>query len=288
MSIEKEPLPNGVVLPTEDETNTKKKGVAYFLRANFVAGLLVLAPALLTFYILRFLVVTIDGLIISVLPSHYRPEQIFEQNVYGLGLIGGFLLLTAIGLFARNFIGRRLVSWVDSFIGAIPGVRSIYSAVKQIVNTLAQSNSTSFREVVMVEYPRQGLWAIAFVTGTTKGEVQTLTNDEVVNVFLPTTPNPTSGFLLFVPRKAIIPLHMSVEQGLKLVISAGIVTPTLAEGKAAIKHQKRVMAAYHDNHHPGRRKNDKGPITSTPSTLADVSAENKTAESKKESKKSNK
>lgn len=245
----------------ENSKKPKKGGFFGFLRANFFAGLLVLAPALLTFYILRFLVVTLDGLIISALPIQYRPEQWFEHNIYGLGLIGGFILLVIIGIFARNFIGRKFVAWMDSLMNAIPGVRSIYSAIKQITNTLAQSNSSSFREVVMIEYPRKGLWAIAFVTGKTKGEVQNVTDDEMINVFLPTTPNPTSGFLLFVPKDDLIPLHMSVEQGLKMVISAGMVTPTMAEGKEAMKTQKRV--SYDDKNHPGRRKLDAGPASKT-------------------------
>ena len=114
---------------------------------------------------------------------------------------------------------RRLVGLGERFMNSIPGVRSVYGAVKQILETVTASNTDAFREVVLIEYPRKDIWALAFVTGTTKGQVQRLTDDELVNVFVPTTPNPTSGFLLFFPRRDLITLDMTVEQGLKMVIS---------------------------------------------------------------------
>ena len=133
--------------------------------------------------------------------------------------------MTVIGFFTANLLGRSLIRFGERLVDRMPVIRSIYGALKQIFETVLAQSSTSFREVVMVEYPRRGLWALAFVTSETKGEVQNLLTDDVVNIFLPTTPNPTSGFLLFVPRATLIPLHMTVEEGIKLVISGGLVTP---------------------------------------------------------------
>jgi uncharacterized membrane protein len=140
--------------------------------------------------------------------------------------------LTLIGFVTANFLGRTLLGFGERFVDRMPVVRSIYGALKQIFETVLAQSSTSFREVVLVEYPRKGVWALAFVTSTTRGEVQNLVEDEVVNVFLPTTPNPTSGFLLFVPRRDLVVLHMTVEEGIKMVISGGLVTPEDPRSKA--------------------------------------------------------
>lgn len=128
-------------------------------------------------------------------------------------------------MFAAGFIGRFFVRIWESLLARMPVIRSVYSALKQIFETVLAQQSTAFRQVVLVEYPRRGTWALGFVSGVSKGEVQRLTKDDCINVFLPTTPNPTSGFLLFVPKDDVIPLEMSVEDGLKMVISGGIVTP---------------------------------------------------------------
>lgn len=226
----------------EKEEQPKRRSFGALLRGYFLTGVLVIAPAFITYYILRLLVTTLDSFLLDLIPGKYQPEGFFQHHIPGFGLVAGFILVVLIGMLARNILGRKLVSWGEKLVNSIPGVRSIYGAIKQVLEAVAQSNSKSFREVVMVEYPRKGIWSLAFVTGTTKGEVQKITDDEMVNIFLPTTPNPTSGFLLFVPRKDLIKLTMTVDQGVKMVISAGIVTPTIAEGKAALKQAKKVEA----------------------------------------------
>lgn len=211
---------------------------AIFLRRNFFAGLFVVLPIAITVVIIRFLLEFMDSLATSLFPAKYQLSNFIRYDIFGIEILVGIILLIIIGLFTKNWLGAKLMKWAEALVKTIPGVRGIYKAVKQIVETITMNNSDSFREVVMVEYPRPGLWAIAFVTGKTEGEVQKLQDDELVNIFLPTTPNPTSGFLLFVPKKDIKKLHMTVDQGIKMVISAGIVTPSTAEGKAALKDEK--------------------------------------------------
>ncbi len=222
--------------PESPENN--KGGFGSYLRRNIVAGLLAIAPLVITVYILRAIVLGLDRFMLQLVPQRYQPEAFLNYDIPGFGLLAGFFLLFVIGVFVRNLLGRRLWVWWENLFSNIPGVRPVYNSIKQIIDTVSKSNSKSFREVVMVEYPRKGIWAIAFVTGTTKGEVQNIIDDEMINVFLPTTPNPTSGFLLFVPKRDIIKLHMTVDQGIKMVISAGIVTPSVTEGKIALKEQK--------------------------------------------------
>lgn len=210
----------------------KKVSKVSFIRTNIITGLLVTIPLFVTYFFLRAVVVSLDSWLISAIPVQYQPSSLFPgTHIYGLGLFGVLVLLFFAGLFARNFFGKKLVQFWEYLIKGIPGVRTVYSATKQIVDTIGQSNSKSFREVVLLEYPRKGLWSLAFVTSSTKGEVQKVTDEELVSIFLPTTPNPTSGFLLFVPKKDITVLDMSVDQGVKMVISAGIVVPPMKEKK---------------------------------------------------------
>lgn len=222
---------------TETTVSTKASALAW-LRLTIVTGALVTAPAVITLYILYLFITTLDGLLIGVVPASIRPESLLGYPMPGTGLIAGVVLMLIVGILVRNYFGRRLVMWGERLMSGIPGVRSIYGAIKQVIETVSKAGSTSFREVVLVEYPRKGLWCLAFVTGKTKGQAQKLINKDVVNIFLPTTPNPTSGFLLFVPREDLVSLDMTVEQGLKMVISGGIVTPSTAEGKAALKEEK--------------------------------------------------
>lgn len=227
----------------------KHRGFLAFLRTNFLTGVIILMPVTLTFILLKTLIVWLDNFLLGFIPSRYHFNNLMleyfglevSRDIHGMGLIVGFIVIVLTGLLTRNLLGRRLLGWMDSLVSRIPGVRSVYTAIKQITETLTSTSSKSFREVVMIEYPRKGLWSLAFVTGETKGEVQKLTDDEMVNVFLPTTPNPTSGYLLFVPRKDIRPLHMSVDQGLKMIISAGIVTPSITEGKKALRNRGREL-----------------------------------------------
>lgn len=191
------------------------------LRAYFIAGILVTTPISITLFVAWTLMQAIDRWIIGMLPSAYQ----FSLPLPGIGLVVLVAALTLVGAFTAGYMGRLLVRTGEGIVGQVPVIRSMYGALKQIVETVLAQQSAAFRQVVLVEYPRPGLWALAFITGVTEGEVQNLTEDEVINVFLPTTPNPTSGFLLFVPRRDLVILDMPVEDGIKMVISGGIFTP---------------------------------------------------------------
>ena len=215
------------------------------LRGWFFAGLLVTAPIFLTIYITWMVVSFLDSQIVSLLPSQLR--DLFTTRIPGFGevpgygLIIGLVMITLVGALAAGFIGRWLIRMGESVLARMPIVRSIYSASKQVLETVMASQSDAFRDVVLVQYPRKGLWVIGFVTGNTKGEVQQRTHDDTVNVFVPTTPNPTSGFLLFCPRQELVFLDMSVDDALKLVVSGGIVTPPAP--KVAPKAARKAAAA---------------------------------------------
>lgn len=195
------------------------------IRAYFFAGVLVTAPIAITFYLAWLIIDWIDGKITPLIPAAYNPETYLPFGIPGLGLIIAFVLLTLIGAMAAGAIGRIWIRTSEHLLARMPVIRSVYSATKQIFETVLRQQSTAFRQVVLFEYPRRGSWALGFITGKTLGEVQNQTSDEVVNVFLPTTPNPTSGYLLFVPRKDLVVLSMTVEEGIKMVVSGGIVTP---------------------------------------------------------------
>ena len=221
-----------------------------FIKLNFFAGIVVLAPLIVTLWLFKTLVIAVDDYLLSFIPAQYHLNNIIYNHFnvimpidpHGLGLLGGLVFLVLVGLLARNIFGRTLVNWGERVLSRIPGVSAVYNSVKQITETITASNSKSFRKVVMVEYPRKGIWAVGFVSGTTQGQAQNKIDKKLINVFLPTTPNPTSGFLLFFPEEDLIELDMTVDQGLKMIISAGIVTPTKAEGLAALKKQKQAQA----------------------------------------------
>ncbi len=192
---------------------------------HFLSGVLVTAPLALTVYIVWLTITTIDDKVKDLLPAKYYFEKYIPFDIPGFGIIIAFVVFTLIGMFAAGFLGRLFVKTGERFVNRMPVVRGLYSAVKQIFEAVFKRDKNSFREVVLIEYPRKGLWSLGFVTGVTKGEVQQGTEDEVVNVFVPTTPNPTSGYLLFVPRSDLKLMSMTVEEGIKMVVSAGIITP---------------------------------------------------------------
>ena len=198
--------------------------------------MLVTAPVLLTVYITWLVVDVLDSQVINLLPSSWRDFSILSVPLFGqipgFGLLIGVAIITLIGAIAAGFLGRWIIKLGEKILNKMPVVRSIYSAFKQILETVLASQSVAFRDVVLVQYPREGLWVIGFVTGVTKGEVQDSIPETTVNVFIPTTPNPTSGFLLFCPKEELVYLKMSVEQALKLVVSGGIVTPETLQKKA--------------------------------------------------------
>ena len=195
------------------------------IRSNFFAGVLVTAPIGITLYIAWIFIEWIDSQVVALLPTVYNPETYLPFSIPGLGLIIVCFSLTFIGAITAGMIGRLWFRTSERILARMPVIRSVHSAIKQIFETVLSNQSSAFREVVLFEYPRRGSWAMGFITGQTKGEVQDTTQDEVVNVFLPTTPNPTSGYLLFLPRRELVILSMSVEEGIKMVVSGGIVTP---------------------------------------------------------------
>ena len=211
----------------------KKKGLVARLRGWFLTGLLVTAPVMLTIYITFLFVNIIDSNVNALIPAPLR-EMIeikapFIGSLPGLGLVAGLIVITLIGAIAAGFFGRWLIRVGEGILNRMPVVRTIYGASKQILETVLTTQSNAFREVVLVEYPRTGLWVVGFVTSPTQGEIKTKLSDETVNVFVPTTPNPTSGFLLFCPVKDLVYLDMGVEDAVKLVVSGGIVTPDTAK-----------------------------------------------------------
>ncbi len=203
----------------------KSRGIWGKIRGYLLAGVLVTAPLGITVYLAWLVVGFIDHSITSLVPDKYNPETYLPFSLPGLGVLILIVGLTLIGALTAGLLGRWLVHTGERILNRTPVIRSLYSATKQIFQTVLAQKSTAFREAVLVEYPRRGIWAIAFITGVTQGEVQNLTKEETVNIFLPTTPNPTSGFLLFVPKENVVPLDMSVEDAIKMVISGGIVTP---------------------------------------------------------------
>ena len=195
------------------------------LRAYFLTGVIVTAPISITIFLVWQFVSFVDSQVGGLIPERYNPETYLPFSLPGLGLLVMLAFLTLVGMLTAGLAGRTLVRLGERLLSRMPIVRSVYGTLKQIFETVLAQSSRSFREVVLIEYPRRGIGAIGFVTGPTRGEVQDKADEELVNVFLPTTPNPTSGFLLFVPRKDLIHLDMSIEEGIKLVISGGIVAP---------------------------------------------------------------
>ncbi|MCI5060501.1 MAG: DUF502 domain-containing protein [Alphaproteobacteria bacterium] len=195
------------------------------IRTYFLAGVLVTAPISITVYLTWVFLQFVDNKITPLIPVEYNPNTYLPFSLPGLGLIIAIFFFIIVGWFARNVMGRMLIRISEYIVDRMPVIRTLYAAIKQIFETVMASKSQAFREVVMLEYPRKGVYSIGFVTGRSKGEVQEATKNETINVFVPTTPNPTSGYLLFVPKKELIYLDMSVEEGVKLVVSAGIITP---------------------------------------------------------------
>ena len=207
------------------------------MRKYLIAGLLVWLPVGATILVIKLLVDTMDQTLL-LLPPAWRPAELLGFNVPGLGIALSIVVVFATGVVFANFLGRRLVAFWEALLARIPLVRTVYTAVKQVTETLFSSSSQSFRQVLLVEYPRRGMWSLGFQTNTELGEVQEKTGEEVLAIFVPTTPNPTSGFVLMVPRKDVVALDMSVDEGLKMIVSMGVVVPTWSkEGPPAVAPQ---------------------------------------------------
>ena len=194
------------------------------LRKYVIAGLLVWLPLAATVIIIKLVIDLLDKIILF-LPLEYRPEALFGFSIPGFGLILAIGVLLLTGMLATNLLGRQIVSLWEAILSRIPIVRSIYNAVKQIASTVLTSKGKSFRKVVMAEYPRKGIWSIGFLTNDDVAINCEGIEDHMLAVFLPTTPNPTSGFILLFPKQDIIELDMSVEDGFKFIISIGVVVP---------------------------------------------------------------
>ena len=195
------------------------------LRTYLLTGIIVTAPLAITILIVWQILHFIDTTVSRLIPRRYDISHYLPFDMPGIGIVVMLPLLILIGWFAAGFVGRSLMRAGERVLDRMPVVRSIYGTLKQIFETVLAQSSRSFREVVLIEWPRRGLWVIGFVTGATKGEIGSHLKEEHLNVFLPTTPNPTSGYLVMVPTSDVIHLEMSVEDGIKLVISGGIVTP---------------------------------------------------------------
>ncbi len=195
------------------------------LRNHLLTGIIVTAPVAITLWLSWQFIDFVDRTVVPRIPALYNPETYLPFSLPGLGLVVVVVALTAIGALTAGFFGRAVVRTGERALARMPVVRSVYGALKQVFETVFAEKSQAFRHVVLIEYPREGCWALGFATGTTKGEVQNTIEDEVVNVFLPTTPNPTSGYLLFLPRRDVTFLSMTIEEGAKMVISGGVVTP---------------------------------------------------------------
>lgn len=195
------------------------------LRGYFMAGVLITAPISLTFYFAWAFVHWVDSQVTPLIPERYNPETYLPFTVPGLGLLVVLVALTLVGALTAGLLGRLWVRTSERILNRMPVIRGIYGAIKQIFETVLAKKTQAFSSVVLVEYPRRDIWTIAFITSTPEGEVPDVIDDEIINVYVPTTPNPTSGFLLFVPKRDVIFLSMTVEEGLKMVISGGIVTP---------------------------------------------------------------
>lgn len=209
----------------EDAVSTEKVSFFGRIRNYLLAGILVTAPLGITVYLVWIFLQFMDSTVSELIPKEYNPNTYLQFSVPGFGLLIALVFFISIGILARNFFGRLIIRLYEYFMNRMPVVRHIYGAIKQIAETIMASQSQAFREVVMLEYPRKGVWSIGFVTNQSEGEIQRVTKENMINVFVPTTPNPTSGYLLFVPKKELHYLHMSVEEGIKLVVSAGIISP---------------------------------------------------------------
>ena len=225
--------------PFDVEPHQPRRSIIGSLRASFLTGLVVIAPVGLTIWLIWSVVGWIDGFVLPLVPSAYHPDRLLQDllgldpdvqvNIRGLGVVIFLIFTILVGWIAKGFIGRSLIRFAESLVERTPVVRTIYSGIKQISETIFAQSERSFEKACLIEYPRRGIWALGFISTDARGEITARTGESpeepMVSVFLPTTPNPTSGFLLFFPKKDVIELDMTVEDAAKLVISAGLVYP---------------------------------------------------------------
>ena len=224
-------------METPPDHRQRRQGWMGAMRSNFFTGLVIIAPIGLTAWLIWSVVGWIDARVWAIVPDSYQPDRYIQTlfnihlsdqyDIRGFGLIVFLLFTFFVGWLGKGFVGRSLLRWAEGLVRHMPVVRTIYSGVKQIAETVFNQKNSSFDRACLIEYPRKGIWVIGFVATTARGEIANHApdGDQLVSVFVPTTPNPTSGFLLFVPSKDIKELQMSVEDAAKLVISAGLVYP---------------------------------------------------------------
>jgi uncharacterized membrane protein len=204
------------------------------IRRYLIAGLLVWIPIGFTIFVLKLVVGIMDQTLL-LLPHDYRPETLLGMNIPGLGIVLSIIVLLLTGMLVANFIGKQLVSYSERVLNKIPLVRSLYSASKNFTEVLFTNTSQAFKKVLLIEYPRKGIYSLCFQTSTELAEIQAKTNGDVICVFVPTTPNPTSGFIMMVPAGDTIELDMDIESALKMIVSLGVVVPPWVRDKHAIK-----------------------------------------------------
>ncbi len=230
-------------MTTPFDPQTRKPGLFSSLRASFLTGIVVIAPVGLTVWLIWSMMGWVDGFVLPLVPDRFNPEQYIGINLRGVGVIFFLVFTTVVGWIAKGLIGRSLIHLAEGLVERTPVVRSIYSGIKQIAETVFAQSERSFEKACLIEYPRKGIWAIAFISTDTKGEVldKAATMGGMVSVFVPTTPNPTSGFLLFFPKEDVIELDLTIEEAAKLVISAGLVYPNgKEEAEAKLQDLKRA------------------------------------------------
>ncbi|GAB5431894.1 MAG: DUF502 domain-containing protein [Epibacterium sp.] len=217
----------------------RRPGLFARLRSSFLTGIVVIAPVGLTIWLLWTVMGWVDGVVLPLVPNTFQPEQYIGINLRGVGLIIFLLFTIVVGWIAKGIIGRSLIGYAESLVNRMPVVRSIYSGIKQISETVFAQTERSFEKACLIQYPRRGIWAIGFISTTAKGEIveHTETSGRLVGVFVPTTPNPTSGFLLYFPEEDVVELDMTVEDAAKLVISAGLVYPNGKDAAEALEEK---------------------------------------------------
>jgi uncharacterized membrane protein len=255
-------------MTTPFDTSPKRAGLLTRLRNSFLTGIVVIAPVGLTIWLIWTVVGWVDGFVWPFVPDYYQPNALLnrwlvgpdgprwpwvfelldrngdgriEVNVRGLGVVVFLIFTVIVGWIAKGLIGRSMIGFAEGLVERTPVVRSIYSGLKQLAETIFAQSERSFEKACLIEYPRQGIWAIGFISTTAKGEVadKTAVTGDMLSIFIPTTPSPTSGFLLFLPREDVIELDMSLEDSAKLVISAGLVYPNGQDAKNAVEDQFR-------------------------------------------------
>jgi len=193
-------------------------------KSVFLTGLLVLVPLAITLWVLNLVIGTMDQTLL-LLPESWRPERMFHMRLPGLGAVLTLAFIFGVGLLTHNFIGQKLVEWWNVLVRRIPIVGPLYGSIQQVSDTLLSSNGNAFRKALLIEYPRKGSWTIAFLTGIPGGDVVNHLREDHVSVYVPTTPNPTSGFFLMVPKSEVVELDMTVDAALKYIVSMGVVAP---------------------------------------------------------------